>query len=149
MKWINAIKQARIKVNRDFQRKRFSQIRLARNITRISPRSVYSYIGETLAGTGFERHIRFLEDAERYRQQLAEFVREKDQTDEDSAHLYFVEWGLSHEEVDPESIPCFVESSLSLEECLQSVLPDIALLFLFGVVFFMGAFVSFLRYDVR
>ncbi len=148
MEWQNAMQQARMDVYREFQRRQFNQTRLARNIAKLSPRAVYTYIMEALAETGFERHIRFLEDAERYREQLARFVREKDQQDPDSAHLYFVDWGLSKRPVDFEEVPVFRESSPSLGESLRQALPDLGILFLFGVAFFMGALASFIRCDV-
>jgi ABC-type transport system involved in multi-copper enzyme maturation permease subunit len=37
----------------------------------------------------------------------------------------------------------------ALADVLPSVWPDIALLFIFGILFFAGAYVSFLRYDLR
>ena len=148
VRWINSEVRAWLDIERDFQRKQFNQTRLARNIAKLSPRAVYTYIMEALAETGFERHIRFLEDVERYREQLARFIREKDQQDPDSAHLYFVDWGLSKRPVEFEEVPVFRESSPSLEESLRQALPDLGILFLFGVAFFMGALASFIRCDV-
>jgi len=65
----------------------------------------------------------------------------------ESAHLYFVDWGLSKRPVDFDEVPVFRESSPSLGESLRQALPDLGILFLFGVAFFMGALASFIRCD--
>lgn len=45
--------------------------------------------------------------------------------------------------------PKFKYQPVSLSKVLISVLPDFVLLLLFCILFFTGAYVSFLKYDVR
>ena len=56
---------------------------------------------------------------------------------------------MSHKPVDFDTVPKFQERDLGLGESLKLAIWDIGLLALFNVVFFVAAFVSFLRYDVR
>ena len=51
--------------------------------------------------------------------------------------------------IDTASIPKYEERQSGLTEVINRALPYVLLLVLFGAVFFAGAFVSFLRYDVR
>ena len=48
-----------------------------------------------------------------------------------------------------ETIPKFQERLPSVGEGLSDALTDLLILALFNLVFFIGAVVSFLRYDVR
>ena len=51
-----------------------AQVQRARSITRISPTAVVQHLLESFAGTGFERHIQFLENAQRYAIEYRKFV---------------------------------------------------------------------------
>ena len=44
-----------------------AQIQLARSITRISPVAIVQHLLEVFAGTGFERHLQFVENVQRLR----------------------------------------------------------------------------------
>ena len=74
----------------------------------------------------------------------------EDKNDPDSPHLLNA-WHpicISQKPVDFNTIPKFEERELPLGRSLQRASLDIGLLLLFNVVFFMGAYLSFLRYDV-
>ena len=43
----------------------------------------------------------------------------------------------------------FAPTEMSLQNSLATIMVDLALLVIFNVVFFMGAYLSFLRYDIR
>ncbi|MYA71150.1 ABC transporter permease subunit [Candidatus Poribacteria bacterium] len=124
-----------------------AQIQLARSITRISPASSVRYTIESLAGTGFSRHVQFLAHARRYANEFSTFLIETDRIDPESPHALGPKEGTSQKPVSFESIPKF-EDRISFSGAYTAAATDILLLLLFFVVLFAGAFLSFLRVDV-
>ena len=124
-----------------------AQIQLARSITRVSPASSVHYAIESLAGTGFTRHIQFLEHVRRYAGEFRTFLTETDRADPESPHAMGPKEGTSQKPVSFESIPKF-EDRISLSGAYTAATTDILLLLLFFAVLFAGAFLSFLRVDV-
>ena len=51
--------------------------------------------------------------------------------------------------IDPRELPVFDYEPPPLDQMLRASVADLGLLGLFNLLFFSGAFVSFLRYDVR
>ena len=92
-----------------------AQVQRARSITRISPTAVVQHLLESFAGTGFERHLQFLENAQHYAIEYRKFVVDTDRGDPASLHLMGVRKGMSEKPVRPESIPIF-EDTLSLSK---------------------------------
>jgi ABC-type transport system involved in multi-copper enzyme maturation permease subunit len=127
----------------------FTQTRLGRNLTRISPRGLFSFVAEGLAGTGLGGQLRFDENGRRYANQFGDFIIAKDKLDPESLHLYFQWAGLSEKPVDPDEIPIFKETDPTLSESLKAAFVDLTILFLMAMLAMMGAHLAFLRYDVR
>jgi len=125
-----------------------AQIQLARQITRASPMSIYKYSLESISNTGFERHRRFIENVRAYRNKFWEYIKSEDQKDRDSLHVYFVREGVSDKPANFENAPAFVEY-FTLNDALEDALLDIAILALSAVFFFLAAYISFIRADVK
>jgi ABC-type transport system involved in multi-copper enzyme maturation permease subunit len=125
-----------------------AQIQLARQITRISPTSIYQYALESVSNTGFERHRKFIANVRVYRDIFWDYIKSEDQKDRESHHVYFVREGLSENEANFGNAPRFAES-FTLTGALQDALSDIAILALTSIFLFMAAYVSFIRVDVR
>jgi len=53
------------------------------------------------------------------------------------------------EEIDLRELPEFTFEPPDASVAIGASLPDLGLLLLFNIVFFAGAFVAFLKYDVR
>ena len=123
------------------------QVQRARSITRISPTAVVQHLLESFAGTGFERHLQFLENAQRYAIEYRKFVVDTDRGDPASLHLMGVRKGMSEKPVRPESIPIF-EDTLSLSKDFNTAAMDLLLLTLFVVVLLAGAYLAFVRVEV-
>ena len=127
------------------------QVQVARRLTRISPTSVFQYASEEVAGSGLPHYVRFLSQARRYRMALRECLLGYYPFDR---YHPFV-WSRENQEkargiqVDFERIPKFGDLHVRAGEALREASWDIVLLFLFGVAFFLAAYVSFLRCDVR
>ena len=124
-----------------------SQVQYARSITRISPTAVLQHLLESFAGTGFERHLQFLENAQRYAQEYRKFVVDTDRGDPASLHLMGVRRAMSQKPVSPESIPIF-EDTISLSKDFNAAAIDLLLLMLFFVVLLSGAYLAFVRVEV-
>ena len=124
-----------------------TQVQLARSITRISPTAVLQHLLESFAGTGFERHLQFLENAQRYASEYRKFIVDTDRGDPESLHLIGVQKAMSQKPVSPKSIPIF-EDSISLSKDFNTAAIDLLLLTLFFVVLFSGAYLAFVRVEV-
>ena len=123
------------------------QVQRARAITRISPTAVLQHLLESFAGTGFERHLQFLQNAQRYASEYRKFIVDTDRADPGSLHLIGVRKAMSQKPVSPESIPIF-EDTISLSKDFNTAAMDLLLLTLFFVVLFSGAYLAFVRVEV-
>ena len=120
------------------------QVRLARELTQISPIICFQYAMEGLANTGIVSYIDFVKQVRRYRQTFIDFIKTEDRDDPNSLHIYPVREGLSQKPVDPNAVPRF-EERISY----QSVIFSVGLLLLFNVLFFTAAQLSFLKCDLK
>ena len=122
----------------------FRQVRLARELTQISPIVCFQHAMEGLANTGIISYMNFVKQVRRYRQTFIDFIKTEDRNDPDSLHIYPVREGLSQKPVDPDAIPRF-EERISY----QSVIFPVGLLILFNILFFTVAQLSFLKCDLK
>ena len=120
------------------------QVRLARELTQISPIVCFQHAMEGFAGTGITRYMDFVKQVRRYRQTFIDFIKTEDRNDPESLHIYPVREGLSQKPVDPNAIPRFKERI-----SYQSVIFPVGLLFLFNILFFTAAQLSFLKCDLK
>lgn len=120
------------------------QVKLARELTQISPIVCFQYAMEGLANTGVVSYMDFVKQVRRYRQTFIDFIKTEDRDDPESLHIYPVREGLSQKPVDPNAIPRFEE-----RPSYQSVIFPVGLLFLFNVLFFTAAQLSFLKCDLK
>ena len=120
------------------------QVQLARDLTQISPIATFQYAMEGFANTSIVGYMNFVKQARRYRQTFIDFVKAEDQSDPESLHIYPVREGLSQRPVDPDAVPVFSE-----QISYRGVLPQVGLLVLFNLLFFIMAQVSFLMSEVK
>ena len=116
--------------------------------TRLSPAAIYKYALASLAGTGFARHKRFVQQARRYRQQFVGFIQSEDRADNESYHVYLVKEGLSQKPVAFNSISKFSEK-LTLGITFKGALLDLTLLVSLALLLFMAAVLGFVRSDIK
>nr|AAW84303.1 hypothetical protein [uncultured Poribacteria bacterium 64K2] len=124
-----------------------AHVQHARSITRISPTAVVQHLLESFAGTGFERHLQFFENAQRYASEYRKFIVDTDRGDPASLHLLGVRRAMSQKPVRPESIPIF-EDTISLSRDFNTASVDLLLLTLFFIVLLSGAYLAFVRVEV-
>lgn len=132
---------------REHLNQQITQVQRARAVTRLSPAAIFQHSLEAFAGTGFVRHLQFLENAQRYAREYREFVEDTDRSDPESLHLIGVPEGMSKKPVNPESIPRF-EDTLSLSKDFNTAAIDLLLLVLFVIVLLSAAYLAFVRVEV-
>ncbi|MDE0297365.1 MAG: ABC transporter permease subunit [Candidatus Poribacteria bacterium] len=135
------------RLNQEHLTQQIAQVEVARAATRISPAALVQHLLESFAGTGFSRHLQFLENVRQYVRQYREFVIDTDSADPDSPHFIGISEGISRKPVSPESIPRF-EDSLSLSRDFNDAAIDLMLLMLLVLVLMSGAYLVFVRAQV-
>ena len=128
-------------------RYRSSQVYHARAITSISPATLLQHLIEGFAGTGFERHLQFVDNTQRYARQLREFVADTDRADPESLHILGVREGISQKPINPTAVPRF-EDTLNLSKDFNTAAMELLLLTLFVLVLLSGAYLAFVRVEV-
>ena len=126
---------------------RSAQVHRARAITSISPATLLQHLIEAFAGTGFERHLQFVENTQLYARQFREFIVDTDRGDPESLHIIGIREGMSQKPISPEAVPRF-EDTLSLSKDFNTAAMELLLLVLFVVVLLSGAYLAFVRVEV-
>jgi ABC-type transport system involved in multi-copper enzyme maturation permease subunit len=130
----------------DLRRKEEAQTGLARAISMVSPLADFAYLATDLSSTGTRNQAHFGRLAELwgqafyrdYRTRKVEELRAKDPTAD--------AWNSP---IDMTDAPRFRYVEEGLGGRVQAALPPLAILLGYGVVLFAGAYVSFIRTDVR
>jgi len=128
------------------------QQKLAFTLARISPAAQLSLAVSTLAGTSIDLKDHYLQEANAYQGEYGAFMKEKTGMNPGGRVIRIkegVEDGEEPAPIDPKELPDFSYTPAGTGETLAAVIPDLGLLTLLNIVFFFGAFVAFLRYDVR
>ena len=143
----SALNKAMIELGADLRAKAAGQTRLAKNLAGISPLADFVYVARDLTGTGLRSLKYFEESASEYRRRFRDYATGV-QVAVEAAHKNEPTpeggWFL-----DLRDHPRFVFQEESLRGKLGAALPYWGILVLFNIVFFLGAFVGFVRYDVR
>ena len=139
--------EMREQLSREHLAAQSTQVLRARQITRCSPAAIVQYTLESMAGTGFNRHLHFLDRSRLHIRQFRNFIVEMDRADPESLHIIGIPKGMSEKPVSPEAIPIF-EDQLTFQDTLNPAIVDMLLLILLLSVFLAGAFLVFLRSEV-
>ncbi|MDA8019940.1 MAG: ABC transporter permease [Thermoanaerobaculia bacterium] len=127
--------------------------RMALGLSRTSPAATFSLAAMDLAGTSLDLPQRFAEQTLAYRNVFESFLREVAGGTTGGIRIVVrtddQEEPPAPEPIDPSQLPEFQFDAPPLRTSLAGAAPDLGLLALFALLFYSGAFVSFLRYDVR
>jgi ABC-type transport system involved in multi-copper enzyme maturation permease subunit len=143
------------RLNEQRESRQIQQERLAFNLARISPSALFSLAASNMVGTSIELKQHFLNEAYGYQQSFAEFMKEKTGMNLGGDVLLFrMKRGGDDEQeqekpINPAELPVFEYHPIPLSKIMNKAMIDIGLLVLFNIIFFVGAFVRFLKYDVR
>jgi ABC-type transport system involved in multi-copper enzyme maturation permease subunit len=132
------------------------QNKLAHNLSRISPISLYGNAMSSLAGTEIAGFQSYIMSVKAYRLRFIDYVRSR--TDNFSATSLFTPFTVEQMEHLPDKsedpslnlqdLPRFIPKA-DLVVDIRKAIPDLVLLIFASVLFFTLAFVAFVRYDVR
>jgi len=128
----------------DFQAKRRGQQMLALNLSRISPASALTFGALSLGKTGIYEHERFLNSIKTYKPVFTKWVNAKLMESIDFNNT-------TGQQPKPvlDDMPQHKFTPMGLGDSFMLALPDLVVMTLMIIVLFVGAFVSFLRYDIR
>ncbi|MCB0305441.1 MAG: DUF3526 domain-containing protein, partial [Calditrichaeota bacterium] len=147
------------KLQEDFRNRRAIQEQLAFILARFSPASAYQLAAMQLAGNDIDLKTRYEDAMQAYRTIFNDFLDMKRK--ESGGHsgmrisissesgINISTGGVDAQSLDLSEVPRFTPPDYLLSRSLGRVMPDLVLLVLFTVLAFAGAFVGFLRYDVR
>ena len=135
------------RLHREHLIEKIVQVQHARSITRISPATLLQHLIEAFAGTGFDRHLQFVENTQRYARQFREFIVDTDRGDPESLHIIGVREGMSQKSVSPAAVPRF-EDTLSLSKDFNARAIEILLLALFVVMLLSSVYLAFVRAEI-
>ena len=144
---VNKDVEIRERLNREHLRAQLAQVQRARMVTRFSPAAIVQYALESMAGTGLNRHLQFLEGVHLHIRQFRNFITEADRADTESLHIIGVPDGMSKKPILPQALPNFADK-ITFGDTFNAAIVDMLLLALLFGVFLSGAFLVFIRSDV-
>lgn len=146
------ILQATVQLQRNHDNALNEQETVAMQISRLSPICCFTYILTDLAGTGLMEIGNFTHQAERFQEQVKQTVYDKYVYRQYGAGRRYNMGFWDDNGVQKKKIPVpgmYDYRYLTVREVIGDRWVDILLLTLYTLLFFAGAFVRFLRYDVR
>ena len=130
-------------LERDYQLRKRAQQGLAVNLSRISPASALMFSTMSLARTGIDEHERFLASIRAYKPSFTKWANSK--------MMQSIDFSGSGQTVKVvlDDMPVHTFESETLGKSFARTLPDFGLMVVLVLIFFAGAYVSFLKADVR
>src|SRR5690606_34558310 len=155
------ISEFNARLNEDRENRQRDQQRLAMSLARFSPATSMSLAMTQLAGTSISMKNRFSDQARDYQAVFRAFLEEKNPgsinmgsgmvmrvtINQGSGNVSV--GGADDSKINPSELPVFEYQDVKLGDVSIAAMPDIVFLVGFGILFFVGAFVQFLRFDVR
>ena len=145
--FVNKDVEIREQLNREHLRAQLAQVQRARVVTRFSPAAIVQYALESMAGTGLDRHLQFLDSVHLHIRQFRDFITETDRADTESLHILGIPEGMSKKPISPQALPNF-EDKITFSDTFNAAILDMLLLVGLLGVFLLGAFLVFIRSEV-
>jgi len=129
-------------IEREYQAKQRKQQIVAMNLSRISPAALLTFGSMSLGKTGVQEHEHFLNSIKNYKPIFTKWANAK--------MMKGINFKTGEQaKPDISDMPQYEFKPESLRDSFVRALPDFVIMTLLIILFFIGAFVSFLRYDVR
>jgi len=139
---LGKIEEQNAALERDYQMKMRQQQRLAVNLSRISPASALMFASMSLGRTGVSEHERFLNSVKAYKPIFTKWINKKMSSPQPPQ-------AGEQTKLDLSDMPQHEFTPEEFSESMVRMLPDLFLMVFLIILFFVGAYVSFIRYDVR
>ncbi|HXX64992.1 MAG TPA: ABC transporter permease subunit [Bacteroidota bacterium] len=147
-----------LRVSEDFRNRKSAQERIALSLARISPASSYQLAAMSVAGTDISLKSRYEDAMRAYRSAFTAFVDKKQQETGhqggfritvDSQTGFHFSAPRERGTLDVSNVPVFSPPQSTFGEMAASVAIDAGLLSIVTLLSYAGAFLTFLRYDIR
>ncbi|OGG03722.1 MAG: hypothetical protein A3F83_00830 [Candidatus Glassbacteria bacterium RIFCSPLOWO2_12_FULL_58_11] len=125
----------------EFQARRQRQDLIAMNLSRISPASALMYASMSLSGTGINEHIRFLNSIKNYKPVWTKWANSK--------RMRTLLLRKEQPKPDLSDMPRHTFTPESFSQSARRAIPDFTIMLVLIILFIAGAYVAFLKYDVR
>lgn len=153
----NEIDENARRLTEDLRNRKFSQERLAFALSRFSPVSAYQLAAMSLGWTDIDLKTRYEDDLTAFR---TVFNQYKEQKQKESGAMGGIRISVDSKTgvkidagreiaLDLTGVPQYTYVRPDLGESIAPVIIDFGLMALYSLLAFAGAFVMFLRYDVR
>ena len=129
------------KLDRFYQEEFHTQTEASKTLSRLSPAASFTYAVTELAGTGVSRFAAFRQAHERFGHDFGEFAEDIGNRRGDDGRMP-AGWFQAG------AVPAFQMVRTRLADAWSRISVDLLLLGVYNLLFFMGAYVFFLRYDV-
>lgn len=145
-------------VNEGLRNAKAEQERLAFVLSRLSPASAYKLTAMNLGGTNTSIKRRYEDQMFAYRETYNTYIAVKSQQEmaarqaaaqKSSNPRMFWMSGSGNEPVDASDMPKFIASAEPVGAVIKASILDFGLLSVYTILAFAGAFLAFVRYDVR
>jgi ABC-type transport system involved in multi-copper enzyme maturation permease subunit len=140
------------RLNEDRRNKQQVQEHLAFGLAMASPSASFSLAAMTISGTGIHLKDAYKASGEKYQKSFGEFMKEKTGQTPSGGIVFRIMTDSDQPKkkaINPLEMPSYDFQPEPMSASLGSIAVDLGILTLFNIIFFVGAFVSFLRYDVR
>lgn len=140
------------KVDEDLRNQKIAQEKMAFTLSRFSPASAYKLTAMQMANTGTELKSSYEDAMKKYRTNFTQFVdakREEERAKNAGRGGFGRRNDDDREPLDLNELPRFEEPKQTYAEAVAPSIIDFGLLSFFSLAAFVGAFLSFVRYDVR
>ena len=129
-------------IDADYTAKELRQQQFAKSLARFSPTSSLMFGSMHLSLTSPQEYDRFFQSVKNYQADFRKWVSEGTMEE-------FAARGKKRPKPDLSSMPRYTYTNTDLADSFASTIPDFTVLILINILFFAGAYVAFLRYDVR
>jgi len=128
------------RMDKFYQDKLQAQIGLSKTLSRLSPSASFTYASTDMAATGVGLFDNFKRGYVRFQDEFREYgERINDRRNDDK---------LPENWFNVDEIPTMKLLPVRLDDTIDAAFTDVLLLLVFSVLFFMGSYLFFLRYDV-
>ncbi|HEU4387364.1 MAG TPA: ABC transporter permease subunit [Blastocatellia bacterium] len=131
-----AMEEREGKLMESYEARKRQQVRLAINLSRLSPCSAYANAVMELAGTGVFRHERFLRLLDEYRRDFRGYFDDLERQNVKTVNSF-------------DNVPMFSFHEEATGSVIGRVTIDVGVITIVTVILFAGAYFSFVRYDIR
>jgi len=141
------------RLNETRENKQLARETLALSLARISPAALLTLAATNLAGTASQQKNHFGTEAAAYQKQFSQFMVEKTGLNVGGRVMVFKmkQEGNEEEEkpIDSRELPIFYYQSPALGQTFNQAISDMGILLIFNLLFFVGAVLTFLKFDIR